>query len=240
MYREFEEFVFNNYDLRSFGINIKYYHSRRVAVLSKRIAENLRLSLYDINKATTIGLLHDIARFYEYRMFKDFNNVNGFDHGKWGVKVLNSHNYYEKFNIHKEDLKDIYPAIYYHNKLKLPYKYKNNVFCKIIRDADKIDIFNVVKNVVKIKEDDIINDKLLNDFFKGKLSSWKLKTNGSNEVIFFLSFVYDLNYDYSCKFLLESGYLDNLYDSLDYKERFNVYFDYAKEYLVRRAKNVRE
>ena len=72
MYREFEEFVFNNYDMRLSGINLKYYHSRRVAVLSKKIAENLGLSLYDVKVATQIGLLHDIARFYEYMMFKDF------------------------------------------------------------------------------------------------------------------------------------------------------------------------
>lgn len=54
MYREFEEFVFNNYDMRLSGINLKYYHSRRVAVLSKKIAENLGLSLYDVKVATQI------------------------------------------------------------------------------------------------------------------------------------------------------------------------------------------
>lgn len=239
MYREFEEFVFNNYDMRLSGINLKYYHSRRVAVLSKKIAENLGLSLYDVKVATQIGLLHDIARFYEYMMFKDFKNSNGFDHGKYGVKVLNSHNYYEKFDIHKEDLENIYSAIYYHNKFKLPKKYRDNVFCKIIRDADKIDIINVMKNRLVTKDEDVINPKLVKAFYNHKILSWKYKTNSSNDFIFYLGFIYDLNYDYSCKFLLESGYLDNLYNSLNNKERYKEYFDYAKSYLEKRAKNVR-
>ena len=41
MYREFEEFVFNNYDFNEPAIKRKYYHSKRVSTISKKIAENL-------------------------------------------------------------------------------------------------------------------------------------------------------------------------------------------------------
>lgn len=239
MYREFEEFVFNNYDMSLPGINLKYYHSRRVAVLSKKIAENLNLSFREVKIATQIGLLHDISRFYEYIMFNNFKNSNGFDHGKYGVKILNTHNYYEKFDIHKEDLENIYPAIYYHNKKDLPRKYKNNKFCMIIRDADKIDILNVVSDMLETSDSDTINPKLDKDFLSYRQSHWKYKTNPSNCLIFYLSFIYDLNYDYSCKILLDLGYLDKIYNNLKNKERYTKYFDFAKKYLEKRSKNVR-
>ena len=235
---EFNKYV-ANYDLKIVENKYKYDHTLRVIEFTKTICKNENFNEEETNIALICSLLHDIARFYEYMMFKDFKNSNGFDHGKYGVKVLNTHNQYEKFDIHKEDLENIYSAIYYHNKFKLPKKYKDNVFCKIIRDADKIDIMNVMKNRLVTKDEDEINPKLVKAFYNHKLLSWKYKTNSSNSLIFYLGFIYDLNYDYSCKFLLESGYLDNLYNSLNNKERYKVYFDYAKKYLEKRAKNVR-
>ena len=125
------------------------------------------------------------------------------------------------------------------DKIKFLLKYKNNEFCKIIRDADKIDILYIMADRLKIKDTDIINNKLVNDFYNQRLSSWKLKTNPANDLIFYLAFIYDLNYDYSCKYLLENKYLDRLYDNIENKDRFKNYFDFAKKYLERRAKNVR-
>ena len=123
MYREFEEYIFNNYDIKLLGINRKYYHSKRVAILSKKIAENLNLSLHDVKLATTIGLLHDIARFFEYDLFGKFNSQH-FDHGKYGVKLLKEDDYIKKYNVSEEDLDDLYAAIYYHNKYAISRKYQ--------------------------------------------------------------------------------------------------------------------
>ena len=73
MYREFEEFVYNNFDFNEGAIRRKYYHSKRVSTISKKIAENLSWPLEDVKLATQIGLLHDIGRFDEWTMYKCFN-----------------------------------------------------------------------------------------------------------------------------------------------------------------------
>ena len=96
-----------------------------------------------------------------------------------------------------------------------------------------------MKNRLDTKDEDEINPRLVKAFYNHELLSWKYMTNPSNNFIFYLGFIYDLNYDYSCKYLLKSGYLDNLYNSLNNKERYKEYFDYAKSYLEKRAKNVR-
>jgi len=101
MYREFEEFVFNNYDFNEPAIKRKYYHSKRVSTISKKIAERLAWPLEDIKLATQIGLLHDIGRFDEWTMYKCFNKY--MDHGSYGAYLLNKEEYEKMFNIKSYD-----------------------------------------------------------------------------------------------------------------------------------------
>ena len=138
MYREFEEFVYNNFDFNEGAIRRKYYHSKRVSTISKKIAENLSWPLEDVKLATQIGLLHDIGRFDEWTTYKCFNK--NMDHGSYGAYLLNKEEYEKMFNIKSYDKQEVLDAIYYHNKLKLPASLKDNKFCKLIRDADKLDI----------------------------------------------------------------------------------------------------
>lgn len=228
MYREFEEYIFNNYDIKLLGINRKYYHSKRVAILSKKIAENLNLSLHDVKLATTIGLLHDIARFFEYDLFGKFNSQH-FDHGKYGVKLLKEDDYIKKYNVSEEDLDDLYAAIYYHNKYAISRKYKNNKFCKIIRDADKIDIIYLVsihQNIITTPIDSYtVSPKVYKDFNKGKCIKEKdIKTKG-DKILNILSFIYDINYTYSLKVIKENNYIEEMFNNLGKPENLKPYFE---------------
>ena len=228
MYREFEEYIFNNYDIKLLGINRKYYHSKRVAILSKKIAENLNLSLHDVKLATTIGLLHDIARFFEYDLFGKFNSQH-FDHGKYGVKLLKEDDYIKKYNVSEEDLDDLYAAIYYHNKYAISRKYQKNKFCKIIRDADKIDIIYLVsihQNMITASiEKYTVSPKVYKDFNKGKCIKEKdIKTKG-DKILNILSFIYDINYTYSLKIIKENNYIEEMFNNLGKPENLKPYFE---------------
>lgn len=80
MYREFEEFVFNNYDFNEPAIKRKYYHSKRVSTISKKIAENLAWPLEDIKLATQIGLLHDMVDLMNGQCINALINIWTTDH----------------------------------------------------------------------------------------------------------------------------------------------------------------
>ena len=56
----------SKYDLTNKRQKGKQEHSLRVMEVSKKIAEKLNLSKEEIQLATLIGLLHDIARFEQY------------------------------------------------------------------------------------------------------------------------------------------------------------------------------
>jgi len=77
-----------NYDLENDNIKRKQQHSLRVMQISTQIAKGLKLSEEEINLATLIGLLHDIARFEQYTQYKTYRDVDSIDHGDYGVQIL--------------------------------------------------------------------------------------------------------------------------------------------------------
>ena len=156
----FDEYVFN-YDMKDPDINYKYYHSYRVMDAMELIAINLNLSNEDIELAKTIGLLHDIGRFEQDRLYNSFKDSE-MDHGDYGVKVLQETNFLDKLNINKLDYEVIYKSIKNHNKFKIEdgLTERELLFAKLIRDADKLDILYAlgnknIKGILKQDEENI-------------------------------------------------------------------------------------
>lgn len=67
----FKEYV-KNYDPEDKQVKLKIEHIERVSQLAKNMAEELKLSEEDIALAELIGLLHDIGRFEQIRIYHTF------------------------------------------------------------------------------------------------------------------------------------------------------------------------
>lgn len=137
--KEFIKYT-EKYDLSDVNIKRKQEHSIRVMRISKRIAEGMKLTQEEIDIATLIGLLHDIARFEQYTKYHTFKDAESIDHGDLGAEIL-------KKDIKKYIETDEYDeliqlAVKNHNKYKIQegLTQKQEMFAKIIRDADKLDI----------------------------------------------------------------------------------------------------
>ena len=75
----FFEYI-KNYDETESNISVKKYHSLRVMENAIAIAKDLKLSQEDIELAGLIGLLHDTARFEQWKRFNNFSDKKtGFD-----------------------------------------------------------------------------------------------------------------------------------------------------------------
>ena len=83
----FDEYV-KNYNPENGKIRLKISHIKRVASISKDIATELGLSKEDIQLAELIGLLHDIGRFEQVRIYNTFVDKNSINHGQLGAKIL--------------------------------------------------------------------------------------------------------------------------------------------------------
>lgn len=192
------------YDLSNLNIRSKFTHSFRVMRYSADIAKSLNLSKSDIELASKIGLLHDISRFYQYEKYQTWNDLKSFDHGLYSKKIL------ETFLENEDDKDIILTAVFNHNKFKteINLDYKSNLFCKIIKDADKLDIMKTQCNTLKEKITHI-DLKYLECFFKQTLL---LDSTCEEEYIFILrtlAFIFDLNFEYSFLFVKENNIIED-------------------------------
>ena len=137
------------YDLNNDNLKRRQLHSLRVMKKSRIIAQSLKLSEEEIQIATLIGLLHDIGRFEQYTKYNTFSDHNSIDHANLGVDILQENNYIKNYIEDENWINIILTAIKNHNKYKMEngLNKKKELFCKIIRDADKADIMYEGANV---------------------------------------------------------------------------------------------
>jgi len=106
----------DNYDLKNEHIKRKQLHSLRVMEISKQIAEGLQLSQEEIELATLIGLLHDIARLEQYTQYGTYKDLESFDHGDYGAEILQKD--IRKYIETEQYDEIIIKAVKNHNKVK--------------------------------------------------------------------------------------------------------------------------
>lgn len=126
---------------------LKRKHSRRVCAIACAIAESLEWNgEREAWLAHAIGLLHDTARFEQYRDYKTFADAASFDHGGRGAEILARE--FEWNGIDDGDKEKLLAAVRFHNKIEIPpstplAQYR---WCALARDADKIDVFRMVQS----------------------------------------------------------------------------------------------
>lgn len=222
--KEFIKYT-ENYDLKVEAIERKQKHSLRVMELSKKIATELKLSQDEINLATLIGLLHDIARFEQYTQYKTYRDVDSFDHGDYGVKILNEdiRNYIDT----DEYDKIIKCAVKNHNKYKIEndLNEKEELFCKIVRDADKLDILYEILEIFWKEDKDKPNveySKIPDEVMEQILNREPVRRKkGDDDLVKLLctvAFVFDINFDTSLTIIEQENYINRILNSFEFKD----------------------
>lgn len=199
MIEEFDKYV-RNYDFGNSKVERKYNHSHRVMRLSEKYAKILGFNDYDVKLATLIGLLHDIGRFEQAKVFDTFNDFASIDHADYGVKILFEDGLIKRFWNNEDDYELIRFAIENHNKYIIEDTQNERFlkFAKLIRDVDKLDIMNIYGNldevVLKISDDEI-SKSALDEFNNHKSVLYKNVENINDKILLVFSFVFDINYN---------------------------------------------
>ena len=231
---EFKKYVLK-FDLNDDSISRKYYHSLRVMNKARKIAESIELSEEYINIATIVGLLHDYGRFEQWKRYHTFADGKSIDHGDLGVEILFDEKEIEKYDIKKENYRIIYNAIKYHNKLEIPEDLtkEEKIICKIIRDADKLDIYELLLDgkIVFIDDNNPINLEVEKQFFENSSINKKIVKNESNRILLRLAMTYDINFKWSLEYIKNNKIVDKMLELLEDKEKYEKYFAYMKKYL---------
>jgi len=130
----------------------------------------------------------------------------------------------------------IYQAILNHNKLDISAEItdKTLLFSKLIRDADKLDIWSIFANRYHSGEDNNkinleLSDKsgITADIYQGVLDGKPVKYSSLRTVDDFkliqMGWAYDLNFKESLIILKERQYLDKIYQSMESEQVKEIY-----------------
>lgn len=217
----------NNYDLNDPNIDRKKFHSLRVMENSKKIAENSGLNEEQIQLATLIGLLHDVARFDQWTNFHSFSDRKTIDHGNDAIRILENNNFIRKFVDTDKYDEIIKKAIRNHNKYKIEDELKDEelIQAKIIRDADKLDIFyEWIENMfleseekVKSIEESTISEDYFNQFLNEVQIFNKPNQSPLDIIISTLAFIFDLNFKYSLQVVQAEDYINKILNKFNFK-----------------------
>lgn len=242
--KAFKEYV-KKYNPKDEKIKLKIEHIERVSKIAKNIAMQQNLSKEDVELAELIGLLHDIGRFEQAKIYNTFVDKDSINHGEYGVKILFEDGLIREF-IETDKYDDIIKlSIINHNKAKIQegLTEKQNLHAKIIRDADKTDIFFVLttgdKKAIWEKEDlsnDIITDEIYREFIEDRSIDYKNRETSADILVSHFAYVYDFNFKESLKIIKENNYLEKLYKRFTFKDektikRYNEIYRVAKKYL---------
>lgn len=226
----FEKYV-ENYNLDDDKIKLKYDHSLRVCELCKKIALYLKLPKEDVEIAEMIGLLHDFGRFEQIKIYDTFDDRISVDHAVLGVQLLEEFGI-DQFVEDEEVQKLVKKAVLLHNKTFIEDNLTEReiLFAKIIRDADKIDIYYIWTNLEVKTVDAKINDKIYHRLIKCKID-YEERKNDLDFYLLLIGLVYDINFNWSYHYLNEKKYVNLFIDRVINKNKKN-YFKLSKIKLV--------
>ena len=215
------------------GILIKEKHTGYVTANCVELAKFLKLSTHDTELAEIIGLFHDVGRFRQYSIYKTFNDADSEDHADLALKVIDELEFFKELSAPDYELVKF--AIQNHNKkVVAPTDDERKIlFAKIIRDADKLDIYRVLEpflaqenadkmpQFIKSKGNLVadISPDFVENFVTGEQADYrKIRTNGDRKIVR-LMWIYDINFSWTMRKIIERGYIDKIVENLPMDEK---------------------
>ncbi len=231
------------------AMDLKVEHTRRVCEGIVDIGLSLGLSDEDLCIAETSALLHDIGRFDQYKRYRTFSDFESEDHAQIGVKIIQSTGVLKGLDKSMAEL--IVLLVRYHNLFALPVgeNGRSLFFLKLLRDADKVDIWRVVTDYYQNSgrhrnrsiELDLPNthqiaDPVYDALMNGKLVLMSDLKSLADFKLLQMGWVYDLNFPATFQIALERGYLEKIRDSMSKKSvRVEIVYQRARTHVEKNA-----
>jgi HD domain len=213
------------------NISLKEKHTFNVCKNMTAITGELGLSDKDMMLSEVIALFHDIGRFPQYAKYKTFRDRKSVNHGLLGAQTLVEKKVLQDLPDKEQEL--IIKAVRFHNAFSIPKAEKEDIvfFIKLIRDADKLDIWRVFLEYYDTPEEqrasavglglqDIAgySEEILSCILRGQMVSLSLLKSLNDFKLMQLSWVYDLHYTPSFRLLSERAYIDKIIRQLPQDE----------------------
>jgi hypothetical protein len=208
-------------------VKMKESHTKRVCENITTIGKSLDMSPHDLLLAHIMALYHDFGRFLQYKTFRTFNDWESINHAILGLREM------ARFKIlsvcQKEEKRIIIKAIAYHNAMTT-HGIKNKedlLFIRLLRDADKLDIWKVFQDyytgrenkpdktlVLDLPDEPFCSETILKAMYNFSIASINdVKTQNDYKLIQ-IGWVYDLNFPASFKMVQDRNIIQELASTL--------------------------
>lgn len=208
-------------------MDLKRAHTLCVCGNIVDIGCSLDLCADDLLAAEVSALLHDIGRFEQYSRYRTFSDANSEDHAALGVSVICTHELLGEFS--PETAQVIIEAVKYHNRAALPdsMNQRSLFFLKMLRDADKLDIWRVVTSyyhnsatdrdpAIELNLPDVphISGKVYEALLQNQMVNTADIRSLNDLKLLQIGWIYDVNFSRTFELIREKGYLDKLCSAL--------------------------
>jgi len=214
-------------EIRDYPFVLKKKHTRRVCAIIDAICEDLNVTVQVRELAQIIALFHDLGRFEQYAQYQTFKDNESINHGIQSIKDLVRNNVLT--DLPQRLRRIIYNAIRYHSVANIPLDKDDETlfYIRLIRDADKLDIWRIFiayykdRNIYqnKVIELGVIDrpecsENILSSLQEGRIAlTSELKTLNDFKLIQ-LGWVYDLNFCYSFKDIKKENIIEQFSEML--------------------------
>ena len=227
---------------------LKELHSLNVSVNMFSIAQAVLQSRNRVLIAEAIGLLHDIGRFPQYAQYRTFRDGDSLNHGRLGAEVIEDKNLLGPLPPDEQEL--ILDAVRFHNAYAIPEGLDpdKKFFLKMIRDADKLDIWRVFAEYYEkdpseresapglgLPDRPEYSDSVLNCLAGKRLSRLADLKTLNDFGIMQLAWVYDLNFPVSFRLASERGHIDRIISMLPRTEDISRAVSTLRHHMKNRA-----
>ena len=230
------------------NLKLKEEHSRRTCEEMLYLADELGLTSNQRRIAEATALLHDIGRFKQFVKYRTYHDPRSVNHSLLALEVLREAKVLNNVKNGEKEL--IEKAIEYHGVKELPSGLDGEclLFSKLLRDADKLDIFYVVteyyaqykddpegfKLEVELPDEPWYSAEVAQAVLTGqKIDYSKLRTWNDMKLLN-LGWVYDVNFPVTLKRIKQRKFLERIIDFLPEDEAIETVKDKILEYVEQR------
>jgi hypothetical protein len=230
------------------NILLKVEHTRRVCGMMERLTSGENLSPNDRRLARVVALLHDVGRFPQYRRWRTFRDSRSDNHARLAVEVIRGEKLLD--SLASEERLLIEEAVRFHNLFRLPQHLKSptDLFLRLIRDADKLDIWRVFLDLFSAPKQERASAALLglperatvsaacvSELAQGRIVRLDAVECVHDYKLLLISWCFDLNFTTSYRLLRDLDYLARLAAELPHDDAVRDAVASAREYVSVRA-----
>lgn len=134
------------------NILLKIEHTHKVCAVMELLAVGEGLAPEEARIAATVALLHDVGRFPQYRRWRTFRDSESDNHARLAIEVMREQRLLDDLAPAERLL--IEEAVRFHNLLAVPEQVQSptTLYIRLIRDADKLDIWRVFLGLFDLPE----------------------------------------------------------------------------------------